>query len=74
MCGDYDSVIGLNHEEPLHRFLPQVPGERFTPADGPATVAGIAIEVDESTGLASAVAPLRLGGTRSETLPAFWLE
>ena len=74
MCGDYDSVIGMNHEEPLRRFLQKVPGERFTPADGPATLAGIAVEVDEATGLATAVAPLRVGGILSETLPPFWLE
>jgi metallophosphoesterase (TIGR00282 family) len=72
MCGDYESVIGMNHEEPLRRFLQKVPGERFTPADGPATLAGIAVEVDEATGLATAVAPLRLGGVLSETVPAFW--
>ena len=72
MCGDYESVIGMNHEEPLRRFLQKVPGERFTPADGPATLAGIAVEVDEATGLAIAVAPLRIGGVLSETVPAFW--
>jgi metallophosphoesterase (TIGR00282 family) len=72
MCGDYDSVIGMNHEEPLRRFLQKVPGERFSPADGPATISGIAVEVDDGTGLATAVAPLRLGGILSESLPAFW--
>jgi metallophosphoesterase (TIGR00282 family) len=72
MCGDYESVIGMNHEEPLRRLLQKVPGERFTPADGPATLAGIAVEVDEATGLATAIAPLRIGGVLSETVPAFW--
>jgi len=72
MCGDYDSVIGMNHEEPLRRFLQKVPGERFSPADGPATIAGIAVEIDDGTGLATAVAPLRLGGVLSEALPPFW--
>jgi 2',3'-cyclic-nucleotide 2'-phosphodiesterase len=72
MCGDYDSVIGMNHEEPLRRFLQKVPGERFTAADGPATIAGIAVEVDDGTGLATAIAPLRIGGTLSETIPPFW--
>ncbi len=72
MCGDYDSVIGMNHEEPLRRFLQKVPGERFTAADGPATIAGIAVEVDDGTGLATAIAPLRLGGMLSETIPPFW--
>ncbi len=72
MCGDYQSVIGMNYEEPLRRFLQKVPGERFSPADGPATIAGIAVEIDDGTGLATAVAPLRLGGALSETMPAFW--
>jgi metallophosphoesterase (TIGR00282 family) len=74
MCGDYDSVIGMNHEEPLRRFLAKVPGERFTPADGPGTIAGLAVEVDDSTGLAAAVAPLRLGGILSEAIPRFWVD
>lgn len=72
MCGDYDSVIGMNHEEPLRRFLQKVPGERFSPADGPATIAGLAVDVDDGTGLATAVAPLRVGGILSESIPAFW--
>ena len=72
MCGDYYSVIGMNQEEPLRRFLSKVPGERFSPADGPATISGLAVEVDDGTGLATAVAPLRLGGVLSETIPPFW--
>jgi metallophosphoesterase (TIGR00282 family) len=72
MCGDYDSVIGMDKEEPVRRFLRKTPGERFAPADGPATLAGIAIETDDGTGLAKAVAPLRLGPGLSETVPAFW--
>jgi metallophosphoesterase (TIGR00282 family) len=72
MCGDYDSVIGMDKEEPLRRFLRKIPGERFTPADGPATIAGLAVEIDDNTGLALAVAPLRLGSVLSETVPPFW--
>jgi metallophosphoesterase (TIGR00282 family) len=72
MCGDYNSVIGMEKEEPLRRFLTKVPGERFSPAQGPATLTGIAVEVDDSTGLATACAPLRIGGVLTETRPAFW--
>ncbi len=72
MCGDYNSVIGMDKEEPVRRFLTKVPGERFTPAQGAATLAGLAVEVDDATGLAAAVAPLRLGGTLTEVLPSFW--
>ena len=73
MCGDYDSVIGMNHEEPLRRFLQKVPGERFSPARGPATISGLAVEIDDNTGLATEVAPLRLGGALSEAMPPFWM-
>ena len=72
MCGDYHSVIGMDKDEPLRRFLTKVPGERFAPADGPATIAGIAVEIDDGTGLATAVAPLRIGGVLADTFPAFW--
>ena len=72
MCGDYESVIGMDKEEPLRRFIRKTPGERFSPADGPATISGLAVELDEASGLALRVAPLRLGGALSETLPPFW--
>jgi metallophosphoesterase (TIGR00282 family) len=72
MCGDYDSVIGMDKEEPLRRFLTKVPGERFSPANGPATMSGIAVDIDDATGLAVAVAPLRIGGVLSEALPRAW--
>ena len=72
MCGDYNSVIGMEKEEPLRRFVTKVPGERFSPAQGPATLCGIAVEVDDTSGLARACAPLRIGGALSETHPAFW--
>ena len=72
MCGDYESVIGMDHEEPLRRFLEKVPGERFSAAAGPATISGLAVEVDDDSGLAVRVAPLRLGGALSEVIPPFW--
>lgn len=74
MCGDYDSVIGMDKEEPVRRFLTKVPGERFSAAKGEATLAGLAVEVDDTTGLAIAVAPFRQGGTLAETIPSFWVD
>ena len=38
MCGDYDSVLGMNKEEPLSRFLTKIPNGRFQPALGEATI------------------------------------
>lgn len=61
MCGDYDSSLGMDFEEPLHRFLTKTTRGRFEAATGEATLCGVGIEVDLSTGLATHIAPLRLG-------------
>lgn len=71
MCGDYDSVIGMEVDEPLNRFLTGVPNERFTPADVEATLCGVAIETDDKTGLCTSIQPLRMGGVLAEVLPEF---
>ena len=73
MCGDFDSVLGMAKEEPLNRFLTKIPSTRFQPSLGEATLCGVAVDVDDATGLARAVAPLRLGGRLSRTEPGFWL-
>jgi metallophosphoesterase (TIGR00282 family) len=68
MCGDYNSIIGMDKGEPLHRFTARIPSSRFTPALGPATICGALIEIDDATGLAISIEPVRegapLGGTR----------
>ena len=72
MCGDYDSVIGMDKQEPLTRFLRKLPVERFRPAEGPATVCGVAVETDDASGLALKVAPIRIGGRLSPAEVPFW--
>jgi len=72
MCGDYDSSLGMEKEEPLNRFLKKVPKGRMEPASGPATLCGIAVEISDQTGLATKIAPLRLGGILSPAMPDFW--
>src|SRR3954470_14319364 len=47
MTGDFDSVIGMAKEEPLARFLRKLPGSKFEPANGPATMCAIAVETDD---------------------------
>jgi metallophosphoesterase (TIGR00282 family) len=74
MCGDYNSVLGMKADEPVNPFLTRIPKERFEPALGEATVCGFAVEIDDATGLAVKVAPLRLGGVLSRTEPSFWLD
>jgi 2',3'-cyclic-nucleotide 2'-phosphodiesterase len=72
MTGDYDSVIGMDKEEPLNRFLRKLPLERFRPAEGQATMCGVAVETDDTTGLAIAVAPIRTGGRLAPAEVPFW--
>jgi 2',3'-cyclic-nucleotide 2'-phosphodiesterase len=71
MTGDYDSVIGMDKEEPVHRFTTKLPAARFEPASGPVTLCGIAVELD-AKGLATKIAPVRIGGRLSQARPAFW--
>jgi metallophosphoesterase (TIGR00282 family) len=73
MCGDFDSVLGMDKEEPLQRFLTKVSNARFQPAQGAATICGVGIEIDDQTGLARAIAPVRIGGRLTQTEPAFFL-
>jgi metallophosphoesterase (TIGR00282 family) len=72
MCGDYDSSLGMDKEEPLNRFITKIARGRFEPANGPATICGVGVEISDRTGLAEKVAPLRIGPRLAETIPAFW--
>ncbi len=69
MCGDYDSVIGMKKDPATLRFIRKMPTERLAPAEGEATVCGVMVETDNATGLARAVAPLRLGGRLAQEWP-----
>lgn len=60
MCGDYDSVIGMEKTEPLQRFITKRSQGRFQPAAGPGTLCGVLVEVG-SDGLAKLVKPIRIG-------------
>ncbi|MEW5704991.1 MAG: TIGR00282 family metallophosphoesterase [Pseudomonadota bacterium] len=69
MCGDYDSVIGMKKETSIKRFLRPIRTEPFSPAEGEATLCGVFVETNPKTGLASRVAPLRMGGRLSPAWP-----
>ncbi len=72
MTGDYNSVIGMDKDEPLTRFLRKIPNARFEPAMGEATLCALAVETDDASGLAQRVAAVRLGGRLEEARPKFW--
>ncbi len=71
MTGDYDSVIGMEKEEPLRRFTRRIPSGRFEPASGPATLCAVAVELT-AKGLTKAIAPVRIGGLLTPAAPDFW--
>lgn len=62
MSGDYDSVIGMKKEEPLRRFVSGIAKGRFQTADGKATLCGVLIETDDSTGLCKSIRQVKSGG------------
>ncbi|HXI87332.1 MAG TPA: TIGR00282 family metallophosphoesterase [Parvularculaceae bacterium] len=67
MCGDYDSIIGMEKTEPLNRFLTKMPAQRFHPAAGEATLCGVLVETDAKTGFAVSIEPIRIGGRLKPT-------
>ena len=71
MTGDYNSVIGMEKDEPLRRFTRRIPSGRFEPANGAATLCGVAVETG-ADGLARKIAPLRIGGGLAPAEPDFW--
>jgi metallophosphoesterase (TIGR00282 family) len=71
MCGDYDSVIGMEKDEPLRRSTTKIAGGRLVPAQGQAALSGLMVETDDATGLARRVAPLRIGPGLDPAEPDF---
>ncbi len=61
MCGDYDSVIGMNKDNSLNRFLKKDSVKHF-PAKGEATLSGVIVDCDIETGLAKKVQSYIFGG------------
>ena len=69
MCGDYDSIIGMQKGPAALRFWRKLPGERLSPAEGEATLCGVFVETDDATGLARRIEPVRLGGRLAQAMP-----
>ena len=62
MCGDYNSVIGMNKENSIMKFFNDVKAQRHFPADGQSTLSGIIVEADVFTGLANKIERFIHGG------------
>ena len=61
MCGDYDSVIGMNKENSVKKFLKDSSAKKHYPALGEATISGLLVVADNETGLAKKVEPIIFG-------------
>lgn len=68
MCGDYNSVIGMQIEAPIQRFTTKLPSDRLSPAEGPGTLSGIYFETDDQ-GLTKKIAPVCIGPHLINAMP-----
>tara|TARA_Y100000992_G_scaffold171349_1_gene115229 strand:- start:1958 stop:2761 length:804 start_codon:yes stop_codon:yes gene_type:complete len=64
MCGDYDSVIGMNKDNSLKRFMRKDSVKHF-PAKGEATLSGVIVDCNIETGLANKIESYIFGGQLS---------
>jgi 2',3'-cyclic-nucleotide 2'-phosphodiesterase len=74
MSGNYDSVLGFQKPEPIRRFIEKTPSSKLEVQEGIGTLCGLAVEVDDKTGLASRIAPVRVGPHLEPAEPAMWAE
>ncbi len=63
MCGDYNSVIGMNKDNSLKKFLKDPTAVKHFPATGKGTISGLMVNADNETGFAKQVQPIIFGNT-----------
>ena len=61
MCGDYNSVIGMNKDNSLKKFLNDSSSKKHFPALGQGTISGLLVIGNNETGLANRVEPIVIG-------------
>ena len=62
MCGDYNSVIGMDKENSVMKFLNDDKAKKHFPAVGQSTLSGIIVDADTETGLAKKIERFLYGG------------
>ena len=68
MCGDYDSVIGMNKENSIKKFKKDPTAESHYPANGQASISGVIVEADDQTGLAKTINQIIVGGNLKQKI------
>ena len=61
MCGDYNSVIGMDKDNSINRFFKKKSSKHF-PATGEATLCGVIVDCCKQTGLAKNIENFIYGG------------
>jgi metallophosphoesterase (TIGR00282 family) len=61
MTGCYDSVIGADKTAPIQKFVTGIRYQRLQPAEGEGVLSAVLVELDDKTGRALAITPLRSG-------------
>ena len=61
MCGDYDSVIGMNKENSINKFL-KLDAKKHYPSQGEASLSGVIVDCNTQTGLAENIKSFSFGG------------
>ncbi len=64
MCGDYDSVIGMDKNNSINRFLKEESKKHF-PSKGESSICGVIVDISKETGLALNIKNFILGGVLS---------
>ena len=66
MCGDYDSVIGMNKENSIKKFKKDPSAQNHFPANGEASISGVIVDADDKTGLANNINQIIIGGNLNQ--------
>ena len=66
MCGDYDSVIGMNKENSINKFL-RLDAKKHYPSEGKACLSGVIVDCNTKTGLAENINSFIFGGELKNT-------
>jgi len=68
MCGDYDSVIGMNKENSIKKFQKDLSAKSHFPANGQASMSGVIVDANDQTGLANNINQIILGGNLKQKI------
>jgi hypothetical protein len=69
MCGDYNSVIGMQAGEAVRRFVTGIKTEHLEPAEKSGTICGVYVETDDKSGLAVKIEQVIIGATLANRMP-----